>query len=184
MEQQTATLASGCFWCGEALFQQLAGVEKVVSGYAGGHVENPSYEEVCSGKTGHAEAVRITFDPSVISYEDLLEVFWRTHDPTTLNRQGNDIGPQYRSAIFYENEEQKRVAEASKARLEAEKRYPAPIVTEIAPLTNFYPAEGYHKNFYLNNPNQGYCRVVIDPKVSKFKKTFQDKLKGEAHAGA
>lgn len=173
----TATLGAGCFWCVEAVFQDLKGVRKVVSGYAGGHVDNPSYEQVCSGKTGHAEVVQVTFDPSEISFEELLYVFWRVHDPTTPNRQGNDIGPQYRSVIFYHNDEQKRVAEASKAETEASDVWPNPIVTEISPFTNFYPAEGYHQNFFAMNPNQPYCRAVIDPKVKKFRKAFQEQLK-------
>ncbi len=170
----TATLGAGCFWCVEAIFQELKGVHKVVSGYAGGHVENPSYEQVCSGETGHAEVVQITFDPDMISYHDLLEVFWHTHDPTTLNRQGNDVGTQYRSVIFYHDEEQKRLAEASKAA--AQRLFDDPIVTEIAPLTTFYAAEGYHQNFYRRNPSQPYCRFVIDPKVQKFKKAYAEKL--------
>ena len=171
----TATLGAGCFWCVEAIFQELEGVHRVVSGYAGGEVENPSYEEVCSGETGHAEVVQITFDPDVITYQDLLEVFWHTHDPTTLNRQGADVGMQYRSVIFYHDDEQKRLAEASKA--EAQRLFADPIVTEIAPLAAFYAAEGYHQNFYRLNPSQPYCRFVIDPKVQKFRKAYAERLR-------
>ncbi len=174
---ETATLGAGCFWCVEAIFQDLAGVQQVVSGYAGGTVENPTYQQVCTGTTGHAEVVQITFDPEVISFEDLLYIFWRTHDPTTLNRQGADVGPQYRSVIFYHDQEQKAIAEKSKQETEASGLWPDPIVTEITPFSNFYRAEGYHQEYYLQNPNQPYCRAVIDPKVRKFKKEFQDKLK-------
>jgi peptide-methionine (S)-S-oxide reductase len=174
---ETATLAAGCFWCIEAIFQDLRGVHSVVSGYAGGHVKNPSYKEVTTGKTGHAEVAQIKFDPKVISYEDLLYVFWLTHDPTTLNRQGADVGTQYRSAIFYHDEKQKEIAEKSKAEAEAKKIYPGPIVTEIAPLDVFYEAENYHQDYFNLNSNQPYCRFVIDPKVQKMKKMFKDKLK-------
>lgn len=170
-----ATLGAGCFWCVEAIFQDLQGVERVVSGYAGGAVANPTYEQVCAGRTGHAEAVQITFDPQVITYEELLEVFWRVHDPTTLNRQGADVGTQYRSVIFYHDERQKATAERSKA--EAADLWPKPIVTEIAPFDAFYPAEAYHQEYYNRNPNQSYCRIVIDPKVRKFRQAFQAKLK-------
>jgi peptide-methionine (S)-S-oxide reductase len=173
---QVATFGAGCFWCVEAVFQNLKGVHRVVSGYAGGHVEHPSYDEVCNGTTGHAEVVQVTFDPNVISYQDLLEVFWRTHDPTTLNRQGGDIGTQYRSAIFYHDEEQQRLAEQSKAETNASELWPDPIVTEIVPFTAFYEAESYHHNFYRQNPNQPYCRAVIDPKIRKLRKEFGDKL--------
>lgn len=175
---ETATLGAGCFWCVEAIFQDLAGVQQVVSGYAGGKVGNPTYQQVCTGTTGHAEAVQITFDPEVISFEDLLYIFWRTHDPTTLNRQGADVGTQYRSVIFYHDEKQKAIAEKSKQETEASGLWPNPIVTEITPFSNFYRAEGYHQDYYRQNSNQPYCRVVIDPKVRKFKKEFQDKLKG------
>jgi peptide-methionine (S)-S-oxide reductase len=174
---EKATLAAGCFWCVEAVFQDLKGVHKVVSGYSGGSVENPTYQQVCTGNTGHAEAVQITYDPEIISFEDLLYVFWRTHDPTTLNRQGADVGTQYRSAIFYHDQEQKAIAEKSKRETDASGLWPDPIVTEIVPFRNFYPAEDYHQNYFLENPNQPYCRVVIDPKVRKFKKEFQHKLK-------
>lgn len=177
---QTATLGAGCFWCVEAIFERLKGVHKVTSGYAGGSVENPTYEQVCSGTTGHAEAVQIEFDPEEISFEDLLYVFWRTHDPTTLNRQGNDVGTQYRSAIFYHDDEQKKIAEKSKQETDASVLWPNPIVTEITPFTNFYEAEGYHQEYFENNPNQPYCQVVIDPKVRKFQKEFKDRLKDSA----
>ncbi len=173
----TATLASGCFWCTEAIFDRLKGVTSVVSGYAASQVENPSYEAVCSGRTGAAEAVQITFDPSVISYDKLLEIFWHVHDPTTLNRQGNDIGTQYRSAIFYHNEEQHRTALASKEALEKSGAYKKPIVTEITPFTNFYPAEDYHKEYYDRNRYQPYCMFVIDPKVQKLLKEYRNEVK-------
>jgi peptide-methionine (S)-S-oxide reductase len=174
---EKTTFGSGCFWCTEAVFENLKGVYSVVSGYAGGKVLNPTYEEVCSGTTGHAEVTQITYDPKVISYDELLEVFWKTHDPTTLNRQGNDVGTQYRSAIFYHNEEQKELAEKYKAELDKSGAWDKPIVTEISPLTNYSPAEEYHQDYYNNNPNQGYCAFVIAPKVEKFKKVFKDKLK-------
>jgi len=173
----TATLASGCFWCTEAIFDRLKGVTSVVSGYAASQVENPSYEAVCSGRTGAAEAVQITFDPSVISYDKLLEIFWHVHDPTTLNRQGNDIGTQYRSAIFYHDEEQHRTALASKEALEKSGAYKKPIVTEITPFTNFYPAEDYHKEYYDRNRYQPYCMFVIDPKVQKLLKEYRNEVK-------
>lgn len=176
---EVTTLGAGCFWCIEAVFQNLQGVVKVVSGYAGGSVDNPTYEQVCSGNTGHAEVAQITFDPAVISFEELLEVFWRTHDPTTLNRQGPDVGTQYRSAIFYHNEAQKEIAEKSKQETEASNLWPNPIVTEIVPLTKFYQAEGYHQNFYRQNPNQPYCRAIIDPKILKLRQSFSDKLKAD-----
>lgn len=174
---ETATLGAGCFWCVEAIFQDLKGVHQVVSGYAGGAVDNPTYQQVCSGTTGHAEVVQITFDPQVISFAELLTVFWRTHDPTTLNRQGADVGTQYRSAIFYHDEEQKRVAEKSKRETNAFGLWPDPIVTEIAPFDSFYEAEDYHQNYYRLNANQRYCQMVIDPKVRKFRKAFRDKLR-------
>ncbi len=174
---QKATFGNGCFWCTEAVFLNLKGVTKVESGYSGGRVKNPSYREVCTGTTGHAEVIQITYDPSVISYSDLLEVFWNTHDPTTLNRQGADEGTQYRSVVFYQNEEERRTAEAYKKQLEVSHVYKDPIVTEITPLTNFYPAEDYHQNYFALNQNAGYCQYVIRPKVEKFKKQFKDKLK-------
>lgn len=174
---QTATFGAGCFWCTEAVFLNVKGVTKVVSGYTGGKVKNPSYREICTGMTGHAEVTQITFDPAVVSFEELLEVFWNTHDPTTLNRQGADEGTQYRSAVFYADENQKALAEAYKKQLEASHVYKNPIVTEITALATFYPAEDYHQNYYELNPNQGYCQYVIRPKVDKFKKQFADKLK-------
>jgi peptide-methionine (S)-S-oxide reductase len=174
---EKATFGGGCFWCVEAIYQDVRGVHSVVSGYAGGTVPHPSYKQVCTGTTGHAEVAQITYDPDVISYEDLLYIFWRTHDPTTLNRQGADVGTQYRSIILYHNEEQKAGAEKSKRETDASGLWPNPIVTEIVPLREFYPAEDYHQNYFRENPNQPYCTVVIDPKVRKFKKEFQDKLK-------
>lgn len=172
-----ATFGSGCFWCTEAIFKRLAGVEKVVSGYSGGSIENPTYEQVSAGNTGHAESVQITYDPAKVSYADLLEVFWRTHDPTTKNRQGYDVGPQYRSVIFYHNAEQKKLAESYKTKLDAEGIWNRPIVTEIEPFTEFWPAEDYHQDYYNNNPTKSYCTVVITPKIDKFKKIFKDRLK-------
>ncbi len=180
MDKKQATFGAGCFWCIEAVFQELTGVKKVISGYSGGTLKNPSYEQVCSGSTGHAEVAQISFDPDEISYEDLLYVFWRTHDPTTLNRQGNDVGTQYRSVIFYHDETQKRLAEESKTKTEAAKLWPQAIVTEIAPLGDFYPAEAYHQNFYRLNPEQAYCRVIIDPKMQKFRKSFKERLKNNS----
>lgn len=179
-KSEKATFGAGCFWCVEAVFQRINGVHSVVSGYAGGTVENPTYRQVCTGTTGHAEVVQITFDPDVVSYEDLLYVFWRTHDPTTLNRQGADVGPQYRSAIFYHNEEQRRIAEQSKAETDTSDLYTDPVVTEIAPVTDFYEAEAYHQDYYRSNRNQPYCRVVIDPKVRKLQKEFKPMLKERA----
>ncbi|MCH6560163.1 peptide-methionine (S)-S-oxide reductase MsrA [candidate division KSB1 bacterium] len=176
-ELETITLGAGCFWCIEAVFQNLKGVQSVVSGYTGGQVENPTYEQICTGTTGHAEVAQIIFDPAVISFEDLLYVFWRTHDPTTLNRQGADVGTQYRSAIFYDSEEQKEIAEKSKAKTDASDLWPEPIVTEISQLDKFYNAEEYHQDYYKLNPNQPYCRLVIDPKIRKLKKEFSNKLK-------
>ena len=176
IKTEKATLGGGCFWCIEAVFQKLKGVQSVVSGYAGGKIPNPSYERVCSGATGHAEVVQITFDPAVISYADVLYVFWRLHDPTTLNRQGADVGTQYRSVIFYHDEQQKEIAERSKAETESAGLYPDAIVTEISPLPEFYAAEGYHQNYYRNNPNQPYCRFVVDPKIQKLQREFKDKL--------
>lgn len=177
----TATFGAGCFWCIEAVFQRLNGVETVKSGYSGGHVKNPSYKEVCMGTTGHAEVAQIVYDPKKISFDELLEVFWKTHDPTTLNRQGNDFGTQYRSAIFYHNDEQKKIAEAYKKKLNEQQVYPNPIVTEISALKEFYPAEDYHQNYYNLNGEQGYCRYVIQPKLEKFEKVFKDKLKDKQH---
>jgi len=177
----TATLASGCFWCTEAIFMRLRGVQSVMSGYAASKVANPSYEQVCTGRTGAAEAIQLTYDPSVISYEKLLEIFWHLHDPTTLNRQGNDRGTQYRSGIYYQNDEQKQTALASKAALEKSGYYKKPIVTEIEPFTNFYPAESYHSEYYDRNRSQSYCQYVIDPKVRKLLKEYSSELK-EEHA--
>jgi peptide-methionine (S)-S-oxide reductase len=177
MSKEVATVAGGCFWCIEAPFDELIGVQKAVSGYSGGHVKNPSYKQVTTGTTGHAEVVQVTFDPSVISYQEILEVLFTLHDPTTLNRQGNDIGPQYRSAIFYHSPEQKAIAEKFIADLTAAKAYKDPIVTEVQPFTEFYSAEAYHQEYYVNNPNQGYCSYVIAPKIKKFRKQFADKLK-------
>lgn len=174
---EIATLGAGCFWCVEAVFQDVKGVQKVVSGYTGGDVENPTYKQICTGTTGHAEVAQVTFDPSVISFEDILTIFWHTHDPTTLNRQGNDVGTQYRSAIFYHSDEQKELAEKSKAEVDASDLWPNPIVTEIVPLEIFYEAEDYHQNYFDENPYQPYCMMVINPKVQKFKKSFGDWLK-------
>jgi peptide-methionine (S)-S-oxide reductase len=178
-QTQTATLAGGCFWCTEAVFKRLKGVLAVQSGYAASQVANPSYKQVCTGKTGAAEGIQITYDPAIISYETLLDVFWHTHDPTTLNRQGNDVGTQYRSAIYYHNEQQKQAALASKEALEKSSTYKNPIVTEITEFSNFYPAEEYHENYYDNNPSQGYCMVIIDPKIKKLLKTYGNEVKEE-----
>lgn len=173
----TATLGAGCFWCVEAVFQNLEGVEKVVSGYSGGAIKNPTYREVCSGLTGHAEVCQIVFDPSKLTYDELLEVFWKTHDPTTLNRQGNDMGTQYRSVIYYHNEQQKAIAEKYKAALNNEKAFENPVVTEISPAAAFYPAEDYHQNYFNLNGEEPYCKFVVGPKVEKFKKVFANKVK-------
>jgi len=172
-----ATFGSGCFWCTEAVFQDVMGVQSVVSGYTGGKISNPTYREVCSGRTGHAEVVQITYAPDVITYDELLEIFWKTHDPTTLNRQGADVGTQYRSVVYYHDEEQKRLAEEYKQKLDESGAFDSPIVTEISPSETFYPAEDYHQNYYQNNPEQGYCSFVIRPKVDKFKQVFSNKLK-------
>jgi len=174
---ELATLAGGCFWCLEAVFDELKGVESVESGYSGGHVQSPSYAQVCNGDTGHAEVVQVTFDPQVLSYEDLLTVFFTIHDPTTLNRQGNDAGTQYRSAIFYHNEEQNKIAKAVILEIAAAKIWDGPIVTEVTPFEQFYIAEDYHQEYFKKNPFQGYCRVVIAPKVTKFRHKFADRLK-------
>jgi peptide-methionine (S)-S-oxide reductase len=174
---KTATFGGGCFWCTEAVFEELKGVAKVVSGYAGGHLPDPTYQQVCTGGTGHAEVVQVTYDPEVVTFPELLEVFWKTHDPTTPNRQGHDIGTQYRSIILYADEDQKREAEAYKARLDESGAFEKPIVTEIVPLEAFYPAEAYHQDYYKNNPGQGYCQFVIAPKMDKFRKVFPKKLK-------
>lgn len=177
VKADTATFGTGCFWCTEAIFQQLDGVLKVSSGYSGGHVENPTYKQVCEGNTGHAEVIQIVYDPSKITFDELLEAFWQSHDPTTLNRQGNDVGPQYRSVIFYHNDEQKTKAEKYKAELDKSKAFDKPIVTEISPSSTFYVAENYHQDYYNNNGSQPYCYYVIRPKLEKFNKVFKDKLK-------
>ena len=174
---ETATLAGGCFWCTEAIYKELRGVESVLPGYSGGFVKNPSYEQVCTGTTGHAESIQIEFDPAQVTFEQILKVFFETHDPTTLNRQGADTGPQYRSAIFYHSEEQKETAERIIRKLEQEKVYNNPIVTEVTKFSNFYPAEDYHRDYFANHPDQPYCRIVIAPKVKKFEKVFKDELK-------
>jgi peptide-methionine (S)-S-oxide reductase len=176
-QRETATLGGGCFWCLEPLFKSLRGVDSVVSGYAGGHVANPSYRQVCNGDTGHAEVIQVTFDPQVISFRDLLDVFFTVHDPTTPNRQGADVGPQYRSIVLFQSPEQERVARQAIAELDAAGTWPAPAVTEVVPLEDFYPAEDYHQNYYAENPNQGYCRVVIAPKVATFRKQHLDRLR-------
>jgi peptide-methionine (S)-S-oxide reductase len=177
MAKEVATLGGGCFWCLEAVYQDLKGVERVVSGYTGGHVENPTYRAVTTGATGHAEVVQVTFDNDEVSFQDILNVFFTIHDPTTLNRQGADVGTQYRSEIFYHSDEQKRIAEETMQRLEAEGIWANPIVTKLSEIGTFYEAEGYHQNYYKDNPNQGYCRVVIAPKVTKFRKQYMDRLK-------
>lgn len=177
MSSEVITLGGGCFWCLEAVFDQLKGVEDVVSGYAGGTVPNPSYEAVCGGKTGHAEVIQVRFDPAIIRLEDVLGIFFSIHDPTTLNRQGADVGTQYRSAIFYHTAEQKAAAEAMIAQLDADKLWDKPIVTQVAAFTEFYPAEDYHQEYFANHPNQGYCQMVIAPKVAKFRKHFFERLK-------
>jgi peptide-methionine (S)-S-oxide reductase len=174
---EIATFGGGCFWCTESFFQRLEGVMSVASGYSGGHKVNPTYDEVCTKTTGHAEVLHIVFDPKKISYDELLEVFWKTHDPTTLNQQGADVGPQYRSVVFYHSAEQKAKAEKYKAALDTVGAFKSPIVTAIEPFINFYAAEDYHQNFYNNNTNYGYCRMVLRPKLDKFEKVFKDKLK-------
>jgi methionine-S-sulfoxide reductase len=181
---ETVTFGSGCFWCTEAVFAELNGVDSAVSGYSGGRVANPTYEQVCTGRTGHAEVIQVTFDPKVITFPELLEVFWHTHDPTTLNMQGPDHGTQYRSAIFYHNEEQRRAAERYKKRLNDEQAFDAPVVTEITKFTKFYPAEDDHQDYFKLNPRQDYCRAIIQPKVAKFRKAFADKLKVNAEKKA
>lgn len=176
--EEIAVLAGGCFWCLEAIFEDLKGVSHVTSGYAGGNLPHPTYEEVCTGKTGHAEVVQISYDPEQISFGDLLEVFFNIHDPTTLNRQGEDVGTQYRSAIFYTSAKQRQIAEDMIRDIEQQKVFDLPIVTELVPLADFYPAEAYHGNYYKLNPNQPYCRVVIAPKIAKFRRTHEDRLRG------
>jgi len=174
---QTIYLGEGCFWCTEAFFQRINGVISVESGYGGGFVENPTYEQVCDKNTGHVEIAKIVFDPGIVPFKDILEVFWKTHDPTTLDRQGNDVGPQYKSVIYYVSEAQKTEALAYKEALDKSGAFDAPIVTTIEPFKNYYPAENYHQNYYNNNTNQGYCRFVIAPKLEKFEKVFKEKLK-------
>ena len=176
-KEQTAVFGGGCFWCIEAVFQRLGGVSHVESGYMGGHVDNPTYRQVCDGDTGHVEVVRLTFDPDEISYRELLDVFFTVHDPTTLNRQGNDTGEQYRSVIFYADEEQQRIAEDVIAEMTAAKVFPEPIVTTVEPASTFYKAEGYHQNYYNENSRQPYCMFVISPKLAKFEKKFGDKMR-------
>ena len=179
-DREVATLAGGCFWCLEAVYERLQGVERVQSGYSGGHVQHPSYEQVCTESTGHAESVQVTFEPRVISYREVLEIFFSIHDPTTLNRQGPDVGSHYRSAIFYGTEQQKGIAEEVIAELSTARLWPQPIVTEVTPSTVFYPAERYHEQYYRRNADQPYCQLVISPKVAKFRKQFQQKLKPES----
>lgn len=174
---EKATFGAGCFWCVEAVFQRIEGVEEVLSGFSGGHIKNPAYREVVTGRTGHAEVIQIHYDPEIVSFDTLLEVFFKTHDPTTLNRQGNDVGTQYRSAIYYHNDEQKKIAEEVKGDLEAKKIWASPIVTEIAPFEAFYPAEEYHKNYFNQNQEQPYCSYVIQPKIKKLHEVFADRLK-------
>ncbi len=175
--KEIATLAGGCFWCVEAVILKVIGVEASVSGYMGGEVDNPTYKQICTGRTGHAEVIQVTFDPSVTSYKELLQIFFTAHDPTTLNRQGADVGTQYRSAIFYHSDEQRETAEAVIQELDAAKIFPSPIVTEVTEASTFYSAEDYHQDYYSNNPYAGYCRVVIAPKIAKFKAQFAHKLK-------
>jgi peptide-methionine (S)-S-oxide reductase len=177
MNTEKITFGNGCFWCTEAIFQQVKGVVKSTSGYSGGHVENPTYEQVCEKNTGHAEVIQIEFNPAEVTVDELLEVFWQTHDPTTLNRQGNDVGPQYRSVVFYHNEQQKERAEFYKKKLDASGAFDNPIVTTIEPFTKFYVAENYHQDYYNRNGNQPYCYFVIRPKMEKFEKAFKDKMK-------
>ncbi len=180
---QTATFGAGCFWCVEAVFQQLRGVVSVRSGYSGGTVQHPTYEQVCRGDTGHAEVCEICFDPTIVSFDDLLEIFWKTHDPTTLNRQGADVGTQYRSVIFYHDEQQRELAENRKRQLDLARLWPNPIVTEIRPAECFYVAEDYHQDYFRNHPGEGYCRIVIRPKLEKFRQVFADKLNLDDPAG-
>ena len=178
-DYETATFANGCFWCSEAVFKRLKGIKSVLPGYSGGQVKNPSYEQVCSGRTGHAESIQIEFDPKVISFEKILNIFWRTHDPTTLNRQGNDVGTQYRSAIFYHDLKQKEIAEEYRRELENEGVYKNPIVTEITPFNSFYVAEDYHKNYYDEHRDAPYCSYIIDPKVHKLLLNYENDVRAE-----
>ena len=177
MGKEVATLGGGCFWCVEAVFHQLTGVESAISGYMGGHVNNPTYEQVCSKTTGHAEVVNVTFDDKIVSFQDVLNIFFTTHDPTTLNRQGNDRGPQYRSGVWHHSQEQRRITEDTIKRLEAEGLYPNNFVTEVTPASTFWVAENFHQNYFANNPTQGYCAYVIAPKVAKFRKQYFERLK-------
>ena len=177
MATETAVLGGGCFWCTEAIYKRVRGVTKVEPGYAGGHLPNPTYQQVCDGNTGHAEVIRVEFDPALISYDEILEIFWQAHDPTTLNRQGNDVGPQYRSIILTDSEEQRQAAEASLKAAQVSGTFKRPIVTQIEPLEVFYPAEDYHLDYFANNPNQSYCRVIISPKVKHFMEANPEKLK-------
>jgi peptide-methionine (S)-S-oxide reductase len=177
MAEQIATLGGGCFWCLEAVYQEMEGIQKVVSGYMGGHVPNPTYEQVCTGTTGHVEVTQVTFDADTVSYKEILEVFFAIHDPTSWDRQGNDSGPQYRSAIFYHDDAQRAVAEAVMHELAAESVYSKPIVTEVRPATTFYPAEDYHQQYFTNHPNQPYCTFVVSPKVRKFRQKFAERLR-------
>jgi peptide-methionine (S)-S-oxide reductase len=179
---EQATFGSGCFWCTEAVFQMLEGVHKVESGYSGGQVKDPDYKLVCTGTTGHAEVIQVTFDPAVITYPELLEVFWKTHDPTTLNRQGADVGTQYRSVVFYHNDEQKKLAEDYKKKLDEAGAFDQPIVTEISPLAEFYPAEDYHQDYFALHGREPYCQMVIRPKVDKVREVFREKLKTDSPA--
>ena len=181
IKEELATFGAGCFWCVEAIFAKVKGIISIQPGYCGGHIKNPSYKEVCNGTTGHAEVCHICFDPEIIGYIELLEIFWQTHDPTTLDRQGNDIGAQYRSAIFYHNNQQKHLAQEMKRRLNEDKIWKDPIVTEIFPFEVFYAAEDYHHNYYENNTDQSYCSIVITPKVQKFKKVFKEYLRYDSH---
>jgi peptide-methionine (S)-S-oxide reductase len=174
---EKATFGAGCFWCVEAIFQNLEGVNQVISGYTGGHVDNPTYQQICTGTTGHAEVTQITYDPEIISFKELLEIFWKTHDPTTINRQGNDVGTQYRSAVFYQNQDQKEEAEKMMGLLEGSHIWPNPIITELSPIGIFYPAEDYHQNYFNEHGEQPYCQIVIKPKVEKLEKLFGNKIK-------
>lgn len=180
MSVETATLGAGCFWCIEAVYQDLQGINSAVSGYMGGLNDNPTYHQICGGDTGHAEVLQVQFDPGIISFADLLYIFWRTHDPTTLNRQGGDQGTQYRSVVFYHDEAQRQTAEAAKAETDASDLWPDPIVTEISPASTFWPAEDYHQNYFRLNPNQPYCSMIINPKLGKFRREFADRLKTTA----
>ena len=177
MSKEIATLGGGCFWCVEAVYNQLIGVESAISGYMGGHVDNPTYEQVCAKRTGHAEVVNVTFDNEIISFQDVLNIFFTTHDPTTLNRQGNDVGPQYRSGIWYHSEAQKRIAEETIKRIKSEGLYRDKIVTEVTPASTFWVGEGYHQDYFVNNPRAGYCAYIIAPKVAKFRKQYFERLK-------